>query len=454
MGTANLILGNTLLLAAILLFLAVLPRALRQQKKSALDRAVQKFEKEELKAAAGDKFDENDTMHEKPVPPKDRSLAYLLENQTTSPETLEDGGIPPFVSQGDKHEEKVKIVKEGVPISHTDSTDQLAAPKKKSKLTKQEFSIAPGENRIPTKKRHSDPLKSKTLAKNPKPTSAKGIHVPLLNDDENEEAENNWTEAEIPGLTLEAPRATESSEDIPTFKASQKAKHQSKTERSRKSPQKVKQGKKVKNIVPETEENKNPKPKKQVELKTDPPELEVEISESKPKEVEINAPVVSHRNITKKRAGQEKAKPLSSKSREAQETDAEDTAVSPQLETIKTPPENAKPRPFFLDLKYLDEEELEMENPVSQEKLPADMVDVVIARLNALQIDLENQLISIPGELALMESPIKENTRSGQIRESLPDTQRTINEPSDKKEVSLEELDSFLFTATQRKNTE
>ena len=81
----------------------------------------------------------------------------------------------------------------------------------------------------------------------------------------------------------------------------------------------------------------------------------------------------------------------------------------------------AKPKPFLLDLKYLDREELETENPVSQEQFPADMMDEVIARLNALQVDLEKQLISIPGELILNENP--------------------SDETSDQKDCLLEELD-------------
>ena len=65
---------------AILLFLAVLPRALRYillQKESAV---------EELELAAEEK-PKKETLYEKPVPPKDRSIAYLMEDSSASPKT-------------------------------------------------------------------------------------------------------------------------------------------------------------------------------------------------------------------------------------------------------------------------------------------------------------------------------------------------------------------------------
>jgi hypothetical protein len=79
---------------------------------------------------------------------------------------------------------------------------------------------------------------------------------------------------------------------------------------------------------------------------------------------------------------------------------------------------------------------------------------VVIARLNALQVDLENQLVAIPGEPTSSENQVNGNMRKDRVQGSPPDLEGTINEPLDKKEVSLEELDSFLFTSTQRKNRE
>ena len=79
------------------------------------------------------------------------------------------------------------------------------------------------------------------------------------------------------------------------------------------------------------------------------------------------------------------------------------------------------------------------------------MMDVVIARLNALQVDLENQLVPIPEELVPEENLINGNMRKEQIQDSLPTLERTSSEPTVTREVSLEELDSFLFTDTQRK---
>ena len=210
----------------------------------------------------------------------------------------------------------------------------------------------------------------------------------------------------------------------------------------------------VKNIAPKSEEIKDSQPKKRVKTKADSPELKIEISESKPKLVEIKAPIVSHKDIVKKGAGQKKAKAPSAKAGGTQKTEPELAEVIPQRENLKTSPEKEKPKPFLLDLKYLEQEELETADPVAHKILPADMMDEVIARLNALQVDLENQLVSIPGELTPNENSINGNLRKDRAQDSLPDSEGTINEPSDKKEVSLEELDSFLFTATQRKNRE
>ncbi|MEE8269440.1 MAG: hypothetical protein V3R23_05440 [Nitrospinaceae bacterium] len=332
-----------------------------------------------------------------------------MEDQPTHRETHEENGVIPFPAQEEEREKQVKIVKEGVPISHNKAEDPPPVPKKKIKLIKQEISFSPDENRVSPKKASPEPLKgkkSKPLTKEQKPTS-------------DEESESSWVEAEIPGLIIDSPPAAEIFESIPAFKASPKAKHQSKPEKSHKSPQKEKQGRKVKNIAPKSEEKKDSKkPKKQVQIKPDSPQLEIEISESSPKAVEIKAPVVSHKKIAKKGAGKKKAKP------------------------------------FLLNLKYLDQEESEAIDPVSHDKLPVDMVDVVIARLNALQVNLENQLVSLPGELIPRENPINGNIQTDRIQDSLPDLEETINESSDKKEVSLEELSSFLFTATQRKNRE
>jgi hypothetical protein len=452
---SNPILGNPLLLAAILLFLAILPRALRhilsQKEKTALDRMVEQFEEEELKTTAEEESNENNTQQEKPVPPKDSSLAYLKEDLPTPQETQEDEGTPPFPIQ-EEDEKKVKIIKEGVPISHNKAEDSSPAPKKKVKLIKQEISIAPDKSKISSKKALSEPLKSKAPVQG-RESKADSKESPA-SEHENEESDGNWIEAEIPGLIMNPSPATERSESVPTFKASPKAKHQSEAEKPQKSPQIEKQSVKVKNIAPKSEEIKDSKPKKQVKTKTDSPELKIEISESKPKLVEIKAPIVSHKNIVKKGAGQKKTKAPSAKAGKTQKTEPELTKVLPQREDTKISPEKGKPKPFLLDLKYLDQEELETVDPVAHEELPADIMDVVIARLNALQVDLENQLVSIPGEPTANENSINGNMRKDRVQDSLPDLEETLNDPSDKKEVSLEELDSFLFTATQRKNRE
>ncbi len=407
---------------------------------------VERFEQEELKTAAEGESDENDPAHEQTAHPKDPSLAYLMEDLPTSPEMQGDGSTPPFLTQ-EEDEKKVKTVKEGVPISHNDAEDLSPAPKKKVKLVKQEISIAPDKNKAFSKKTLSEPLKSKTRTQEQRSkTDSQG---PPLS--ENEESNGNWVEAEIPGLIMDTPPAAERSESIPTFKASPKANHQSKAEKPQKSPQNEKQSLKVKNIAPKSEKIEDSKPKKHVKAKADSTELKIEISESKPKPVEIKTPIVSHKDIAKKGAGQKKAKAPAAKAGKAQKTKPKVTAVPSQREDIKTSPEKVKPKPFLLDLKYLDQEELETVDPVVHEKLPGDMMDVVIARLNALQVDLENQLVPIPEELVPEESLINGNMRKEQIQDSLPTLERTSSEPTVTREVSLEELDSFLFTDTQRK---
>ena len=483
MDAANPILGNPLLLMAILLFLAILPRALRQKEKTALDRMVERFEEEELKTTTEEEPEENDSEQEQTAHPKDPSLAYLMEDIPTSPEMQEDRSIPPFPVREKEPEEKdelVKIVKEGIPISHNEETDFSLAPKKKVKLIKQESPIPLGESKESQTKASTESLKSKSPAQGQKSKQA-GSPV---SEPEDEESDNNWVEAEIPGLIMNPPPEAERSESIPTFKASPKAKHHLEAEKPQKSPPKEKQGLKTKNLVsiprgikdPEpkiqvpiktdsptkvkyqaskSEEIKDPKPKKQAPIKTKAPELKIEISEPKPKTVEIKASMASHKNITQKAAGQEKAKAPSAKAGKNQKAvPAKVAKVPPQREDIKTSPEKAKPKPFLLDLKYLEQEELETGDPIVDEHLSADMMDVVIARLNALQNDLENQLVSIPGELTASENLINGNMRKDRVQDSLSVSEETVNEPSNKKEVSLEELDSFLFTRTQRKNRE
>jgi len=450
METVSPILENPLLIAAILLFLAILPRALRQKEKTALDKTVERFEKEEQKAEI--KSDEVKNKLKKPVPLKDGSLAYLKGDLPASQETEEHGGIPPFPEQEDKDKERVKIVKVGVPISHYETAE--SPPKKKVKLIKQEFSIAPDPNKASSKKVSPDPIKEKQSQhppKDQKSTWSEDLHVPPISD--HEESKDNWIEAEIPGLAVERP-VEEKKEDIPVFNAFPKETYRSETEKTQKSPSKEKQGIGVKNLTPETEEKKDPKPEKQAAIEANSPEMEKEISKSKPKEVEIKTSVVSHKDIAIKEAEAEKAESLPSMSGELEKTEGEITAVPPQRDDIKTSPEMAKLKPFLLDLRYLDQEKLEKETPLSYENLSDDMVDVTIARLNDLQVSLENQLKPIPAKAVPRKIMADKGLRKNRTRDPLPDLEGMVNASSGKREVSLEELDSFLFTSTQRKNTE
>lgn len=450
---SNPILGNPLLLAVILLFLAILPLALRhilsQKEKTALDRMVERFEEEEVRTSAKEEPTESDPHQEKPVSPKNSSFTYFLEGLPSSQQTQGDESTPPLPAK-EKEETPVKVVKEGIPISHTEETDFPLTPKKKIKLIKQGSPIPLGESKEALTKASAESLKNKSAAQDQKSKQA----GPPVSEPENEESDNNWVEAEIPGLIMDIPPAAEKPKSIPTFKAFPKAKHPAEVETSQKPPQKEKQRPKVKNIAPKSEEIKNSKPKKHVKAKADSPKLEIKILESKPKTVEIKAPIASHKDRDQKATGQKKAKVPSVKIGKAQKTEPEVTAVPPQRQDRETAPERVKPKPFLLDLKYLEPEALETADPVAGEKLPDDMMDAMIARLNDLQVDLENQWVSIPGELTPAEKPINGSMRKDRTQGLVPDLEGTISNPSDKKEVSLEELDSFLFTATQRKNRE
>jgi len=442
METTNPILGNPLLIAAILLFLAILPRALRQREKTALDKAVERFEKEEQKAASQENSGENEKKQKKPIALKDGSLAYLKEDLPAPMKTGDPGGIPPFPTQ---EEEKVKIVKPGIPISHIEAAEPPV--KKKVKLIKQEFSIAPDPNKAPPKKDSSAPKKdtqSKPSTKDQKTSLSEDFPVPPPISD-NQEHKDSWIEAEIPGLTVEPP-VEEKTEDIPVFNASPKEEYKSEVPEP---SSEEKQAKAVKNITPKTEEEKDLKPEKEVTIQTDTPELEMEVSESEPKEVEIKGSVPSHKSITKN----DKV-PLKTDTPNPNVEEAEVTETASEQEDAKASPEVAKLKPFLLDLRYLDQEESEEESPVSHGKLSAEMADAAIARLNALKFDLENQFASISDNLAPRDVPVDEHMRKNRTQDSLPELEGVSNRLPEKKAVSLEELDSFLFTAKQRKTKE
>ncbi len=457
MENANLLLGNTLLLLAILLFLAVLPRALRQQKKSALDRTVERFEKfeqEELKAAGEEKPGQDDPGEEQTVLLKDRSLDYLKEDMLAALKTQAQEEIPPFPAQ-EKQDENTpaKTVKEGVAISHNDAAHPPPTSRKKIKLIKQEFSIAPSENRAPLKKAPSAPQtekKNTAPAKDPNSPSDENSRTLSIKDHTNEGSDDNWVEAEIPGLIVEPLKEAKGSKSVPTFKASPKAKIRSGAKGSQIPLQKAKQRKQAKNIAPKSEERKGSTSKKPEKINTGSLELEIEISDSKPNAVEKKAPLVSHKSIAKKEAEPSQARASSSEPGEIQK--AEDTAVPRQREDKKTSPEKTESKPFLLDLKYLYRDESETESPVARDTIPDEMVERVVARLNALQNELENHLATVPGERAQNEYQVDGNLRKNQTQDSYPDIKETIGKSSGKKEVSLDDLDSFLFTSTQRQN--
>jgi hypothetical protein len=424
MENVNSILENPLLLVAIFLLLVFLPLAFREKKKTKLDRAIERFEKEKLRTATEGKTDKSDIPRKK-------------NNHSTFPKKLKKGNIHPFPA----HE-----VEERAPIPKNDAADSSEAPRNKAKLVKQKLSIAPGENKVTLKNASPDPQnekKSAPQAKDQKPKSEEYLHTPPLDDNANEESEGNWIEAEIPGLIMESPPPSKSSGNVPTFK---KETPLAEIEQTQKATKKEKQDIKVKNIAPESEEKKDSKPIKQARLATGSPNLGAEISESKPKAVEIKAPLVSHKSITKKKTVQKKAGKSSSKSGKIQKTEAVVTAVPHQRKDAKNSPDKVRPKPFLLRVKYLDKGEPETASPVAHEILSGDMANAVIDRLNALQNDLENQLGFFPGK-----NLTGGETRRDQTQDLFSSLKETTVKSSDKKGVSLNELDSFLFTATQRK---
>jgi len=413
MEFSNPILENPLLLIAIVLFLALLPRALRQKKKTALDKTIARFEKEEFLATE----DQDIPQQESPDSPKDHSLGYL-----TTEITNKKGSIPPFPVK-EEEEVPVRIVKEGIPISHNEAEPLPSTSKKKVKLIKQELPVSPEKN---TDSENKPPVSDSTLS---------------------EESEGNWIEAEIPGLIMEPLLENEEVKDIPTFEATPKAEHQPEPENSPKPPQKEKRSIKIKNRASKSEEKEDSKSKISVPIITNPPETKIEISEPKPIVLEIKAPIVSHKNIAKKGAGRKKTKARSAKVEKTKGTEPTVSEVLPQQEDMKSSPVKVKTKPFLLDIKYMIQEELETADPVSHEKFHSDMVDAVIDRLNTLQTNLENQLVA-------RQKPVNGNIRKDRVQKSLPSLQEATHDPSNKKEVSLDELDAFLFTATQRKHRE
>ncbi len=420
METTDPTLGNLLFVApsllfliALLLFLIILPLALRQIKKTALDKIIPRMEAEELKEAAHE-------MAGKEMTAKDTGQPFPAVKEP--PATPQE--IPPVLKK------KKKVVKEGVPISHNKENAGL-------------YKAGSGS----------------TASSRDKKTS--------WDDDfsmsSNEDSGNNWVEAEIPGLIIEpfpaemdsdtepeakspAPASPDKPKpkEILTFKAASQSKHKFGEDKFEDFPAGKNLPSKVKDSAPKAVEKKE----------TRPPEPE-EIPELEPKDVEIKAIVVSHKDIAEKEDREEKAPAPSagdestSGIEEPLELEAEIEAIPPESEDRESAPDRPKPEPFFLDLKFLVEDELKA-GPESSKKLSPGMVDRIVARLNELQIHLEHQLVSQPGK----GGPAKRDMHHARIQDAAPEVAGTTEGLSEKKEVSLEELDGFLFTANRKKSKE
>ncbi len=480
MENANPILDNPLFIAAVLLFLVILPLALRQKKKSTLDRVLDQYEKEEAKAAAKEAA-EKGPEHE-PSSPPEINPAPEIKDEGEIPavgkkEVPDQGGIPAFPetkggtspSLEDRGgipfpDGKIKVVKEGVPISHSEVTGSPPAPRKKKKFTSEAVPISHNEEVVPLKETTpSAPKKKDSPDKQKEKKWVEDFYASPKKDSDDQESSNNWIEADIPGLIIEPlpekkvsskekPVKKKSAQDIPTFNApsqeKEKSKAEKKAEKLKKSSSEEKGVAKVKNLDARTVEKKAAKTEKPDKIDAETPKLEIKILDSGPKAVEKEAKVVSHKDISEK--GEEKAQSPSTKEEAIKEIAAEISGVPPQREELRSSPEKVKPKPFFLDLKYLIEEELESAGPGASKKLSPEMVDRIVARLSEFQVTLESQLTSLIPKAAPDRS--HGNMRTERVQGSPPGMEDTFEKLSDKKEVSLEELDSFLFTAKQRKN--
>jgi hypothetical protein len=489
METVSPFLSNHLLIAAIILFLALLPRALRQKSKTTLEKTVERFEKEELKSAPLDKDDENEGNLEA----GDEISAQPKKDPIPEPSFAQKINAPASVS-----EKKVKIVKEGVPISHSDEAEPPPVPQKKVKTPTKGVSISHNEEKIsltedspppPTHQKIS-PSKTKESALNEDSSGRKA------QNNEDEESAGNWVEAEIPGLIMDPipeetpPKGSQTHKppkDMLIFKASPKTKLKQGAE---KKPQKPKKSPspdsttisippkpdsgfgvdefedfpseenlspKVKDSPGKTVEKRRPKPEEPAITgwKTDQGERKISGPELKP--VEIKPIVVSHKDIAKNKDDREKPKPPPSRAELPKKTEPEIKleVISQQNDSRGAEVQPAKPKPFFLDLKYLIEEETGSANSDSPVKLSPEMVDQIITKLNELQVNLENQFAMRTENSRKEDNFLNGEMRNDRIGQSSPTVEPISNDFSDKKEVSLEELDSFLFTTTQRvKNRE
>jgi len=433
METTDPILGNPLFAAPsllflifLLLFLIILPLALRQIKKTALVKIIPRMEAEELKEAA-----QEEARKEKTAKDTDQPFPAIKEPPATPQKT------PPVLKK------KMKMVKEGVPISHNEENAGL----------------------------HKAGSGSTASSRDKKTSWDKDFSM-LSNEDSG----SNWVEAEIPGLIIEpfpaekdsdtepeakspAPAEKKASDkpkpapaspgkskpkEILTFKPASQSKHKFGEDKFEDFPSGKNLPSKIKDSAPKAVEKKETRPSEPEEI----PELE-------PKDVEIKAIVVSHKDITAKEDSAEKA-PAPSDGNESTsgieeplELEAEMEAIPPESEDRESAPDRPKPKPFFLDLKYLVEDELKA-GPESSKKLSPGMVDRIVARLNELQIHLEHQLVSQPGK----GGPAKRDMHHARIQDAAPEVAGTTEGLSEKKEVSLEKLDGFLFTANRSKSQE
>ena len=484
MDTANPLLSNPLFVAAVLLFLVILPLALRQKKKSALDMVLDQYEKEETKTIAkrsAERAIEQETRDLQEASPAPRAKSKRIappvvrqakptqgetpssvkpkpaEQENSTPgfgEVTEDnqpsfddkGGIP--FPDGD-----IQTIEESASLSH--GTDSPPAARKKKKFTSEAIPISHNEEKVT----NSDTLLP-GLEKKGSPDMEKGgkwvedFYASPKRDSDDLEPTHNWIEADIPGLIMDPPPEQKvpskekpikkGSKKIPTFKAPEKvnSKAEKNIPKTKKSLSEEKGDTKVKNLDPKAEEKKTVKTEKQDQTKAEPPSLEHENPDSGAKSVEKETLIASHKNSGEKED-----------TRKA-ETEVPVKPVSPQETESKAPPKTERPKPFFLDLKYLIEEERSAAGPDAPKKLSPEMVDRIVARLGELQVNLENQLTSrvlkaIPEKT---QSPGALRKKPAQIMRSGRDEKP--EEFSDKKEVSLEELDAFLFTASQRKSSE
>ena len=96
METVDPILGNPLFVAALLLFLIILPLALRQKKKTRLDKIIARMEAEELKETAQKEAEKEEAGEHKDTPKNEPEQSPVLAEEPSPPSPQE---IPPARSE-------------------------------------------------------------------------------------------------------------------------------------------------------------------------------------------------------------------------------------------------------------------------------------------------------------------------------------------------------------------